>query len=165
MTFQDMQPHPGHPEDRPGCGRGLRGRKHRHHGRGQGFGRQGRGAGATPDEADLRLIILALLAEQPRTGLETMQALAERVGDARASSPAVVYPNLMMLEEMGQIAASTDLAGRKVYALINEGLAALAKNGLLVDAILADAAGLDIAVRSGRRRRRCRHGGGAAGTI
>ena len=73
-----------------------------------------------------------------------MQALAERVGCAHASSAMVRLPNLMMLEETGLIAASTDLAGRKVYALVNEGLAALAKTGLLVDAILADAAGIDV---------------------
>lgn len=175
MAFQDVQSRPGNPEDRPGGGHGWRARKHRRQGQGQGCGRQGRGAAAMPDEADLRLIIMALLAEQPRTGFETMQALAERVGCAHASSAVVVYPNLMMLEETGLIAASTDLAGRKVYALVNEGLAALAKTGLLVDAILADAAGIDIDLGgagpgmgraatpgAGRRRRWCRRGGGAA---
>jgi DNA-binding PadR family transcriptional regulator len=120
--------------------------------------------------------MMALLAEQPRTGFAIMQALGERLGDGYVSSPASVYPNLMLLEETGLIAASIDPTGRKVYTLISEGLVALAKNGRLVDAILADAAGAEInfgdqtaerlrgALPEGRRRCCC-HGGGAAGTV
>jgi DNA-binding PadR family transcriptional regulator len=121
--------------------------------------------------------MMALLAEQPRTGFEMMRALGDRLGDGYASSPASVYPNLMLLEEMGLIAASNDPAGRKVYKLISEGLAALAKNGRLLDAILADTAGAEInlgdqtaerlrAALPGRRRHRCcRRAGEAVGTV
>jgi DNA-binding PadR family transcriptional regulator len=182
MAFQDVSPHPGHADTRDGCARGASGRghgfhRHRNHGQRQGCGAQGRGASAILDEADLRLIMMALLAEQPRTGFETMRALGERLGDGYASSPASVYPNLTLLEEMGLIASSNDPAGRKVYTLVSEGLAALAKNGRLLDAILADTAGAGInpgcqpagklrgAPLEGRRHRCCHSGTATGGTV
>jgi DNA-binding PadR family transcriptional regulator len=121
--------------------------------------------------------MMALLAERPRTGFETMRALSERLGDGYASSPASVYPNLMLLEEMGLIAGSNDPVGRKIYTLVSEGLAALAKNGRLLDAILVDTAGAEInlgdqtaerlrgALPGGRRHRCCRRAGDAVGTV
>jgi DNA-binding PadR family transcriptional regulator len=86
----------------------------------------------------------------------------------------------MLLEETGLIAAATDPAGRKVYTLISEGLAALAKDGRLVDAVLADVTGIDPDGRSpgfgraatataatapARRHRCCRHNGAAGATL
>jgi DNA-binding PadR family transcriptional regulator len=169
MGLPDVPSPSGHQEDRQGCGRVGRRHRHRHHGATPGCGREGRAAASVLDESDLRLVMIALLAEQPRNGFEMIRALEARVGGAYPSGPTVVYPNLMLLEEMGLIAGTTDPAGRKVYTLIDEGLTALAKNGLLVDAILADAAGADINLgtvpAAGRRHRRCRHGGTATGTV
>ena len=53
------------------------------------------------DGGELRLVILALVAEKPRYGYEIIKELGERVGGDYSPSPGVVYPTLTMLEEMG----------------------------------------------------------------
>ena len=66
--------------------------------RGGGFGgREGR----MFDGGELKLVILALIAEKPRYGYEIIKELGERVGGDYSPSPGVVYPTLTMLEEMG----------------------------------------------------------------
>ncbi len=100
--------------------------------RGGGFGpREGR----MFDGGELRLVILALVAEKPRHGYEIIKELGERVGGDYSPSPGVVYPTLTMLEEMGYASASQDAAGRKLYTLTPEGEKALAENRAEVDAI------------------------------
>ena len=118
---------------------------HSHHGfghgpfrgwrsRGGGFGgREGR----MFDGGELRLVILALIAEKPRYGYEIIKELGERVGGDYSPSPGVVYPTLTMLEEMGLASASQDPQGRKLYALTKEGEKALADNKAQIDAIFA----------------------------
>ena len=89
------------------------------------------------DGGELRLVILALVAEKPRYGYEIIKALGERVGGDYSPSPGVVYPTLTMIEEMGYAGASQDAAGRKLYTLTPEGEAFLAANKAQVDAIFA----------------------------
>ena len=102
--------------------------------RGGGFGgREGR----MFDAGELRLVILALIAEKPRYGYEIIKELGERVGGDYSPSPGVVYPTLTMLEEMGLATASQDQQGRKLYALTKEGEKALADNKAQIDAIFA----------------------------
>ncbi|MFY9971461.1 MAG: PadR family transcriptional regulator [Roseiarcus sp.] len=84
---------------------------------------------------ELRLVILALVAEKPRYGYEIIKELGERVGGEYSPSPGVVYPTLTMLEEMGYASASQDQAGRKLYTLTPEGEKTLAENRPQVDAI------------------------------
>jgi hypothetical protein len=77
------------------------GRGEHHHGRGGGGGgRRGR----VFDGGELRLVLLALLAEQPRHGYDLIREIEERTGGAYAPSPGVVYPTLTMLDEMGHLA-------------------------------------------------------------
>ena len=92
-------------------------------GRERGFGRHWRGGGFEPregrmfDSGDLKLVILALVAEKPRHGYEIIKAL-ERAGRGRHSpSPGVVYPTLTLIEEMGYATAAQDQGGRKLYTL------------------------------------------------
>jgi DNA-binding PadR family transcriptional regulator len=107
---------------------------HRWRGRGGGFsGREGR----MFDGGELRLVILALVAEKPRHGYEIIKELGERVGGDYSPSPGVVYPTLTMLEEMGYARASQDEQGRKLYTLTPEGEKALADSKAQVDAIFA----------------------------
>src|SRR5450755_5153126 len=81
---------------------------------GGGFGgREGR----MFDSGELRLAILALIAEKPRHGYEVIKALSERVGGDYSPSPGVVYPTLTLLEDMGLASASIDAANRKLYAV------------------------------------------------
>ncbi len=115
-----------HFEDYVRCGR--------HGGFGQGpFGWGRRGGGFGPregrmfDGGELKLVILALIAEKPRHGYEIIKELGERVGDDYSPSPGVVYPTLTMLEEMGLASVSQDDQGRKLYAVTPEGERALAE--------------------------------------
>ena len=116
---------------------------HGEYGRGRFFGRDmhgggfGRREGRMFDGGELRLVILALVAEKPRYGYEIIKALGERVGGDYSPSPGVVYPTLTLIEEMGYASASQDPAGRKLYTLTAEGEAFLAENKAQVDAIFA----------------------------
>jgi DNA-binding PadR family transcriptional regulator len=115
----------------PGFGRGPFSRHGRH---GGGFG--GREARMF-DSGELRLVILALIAEKPRHGYEIIKALGERVGGDYSPSPGVVYPTLTMLEDMGYATVNQDAANRKLYTLTPEGEKFLADNKAQVDAIFA----------------------------
>jgi DNA-binding PadR family transcriptional regulator len=112
-------------------------------GREHGFGRHGRGGGFEPregrmfDSGDLKLVILALVAEKPRHGYEIIKALEERVGGGYSPSPGVVYPTLTLIEDMGYATAAQDQGGRKLYTLTAEGEGCLAANRAQVDAIFA----------------------------
>ena len=118
---------------------------HGHHGfgprslhgwRGRGGGAGGR-EGRVFDGGELRLVILALVAEKPRHGYEIIKDLGERVGGDYSPSPGVVYPTLTMLEEMGYATASQDQAGRRLYTLTPEGEKVVAENKAQIDAIFA----------------------------
>jgi DNA-binding PadR family transcriptional regulator len=117
---------------RHGHGGFGRGPFHRWRDRGGGMGRR---EGRMFDAGELRLVILALVAEKPRYGYEIIKELGERVGGEYSPSPGVVYPTLTMLEEMGYASASQDQAGRKLYTLTPEGEKTLAENKAQVDAI------------------------------
>ena len=95
------------------------------------------------DSGELRLVILALIAEKPRHGYEVIKALGERVGGDYSPSPGVVYPTLTLLEDMGFASASVDGGGRKLYAITPEGQAHLDQNRGQVDAIFARLSGED----------------------
>lgn len=93
-------------------------------------------AGRMLGDGDLRLIVLALLADQPRHGYDIIKALEERSRGAYSPSPGVVYPTLTYLEEAGYAAASAE-GNKKVYAITEAGRAHLADNRDLADMILA----------------------------
>ena len=99
------------------------------------------------DSGDLKLVILAMLAEKPRHGYEIIKALGERVGGDYSPSPGVVYPTLSMIEDMGYATAAQEQGGRKLYTLTPEGEAFLAENKAQVDAIFARLDGADGARR------------------
>lgn len=116
---------------------------HRGFGRGPIHGWRSRGGavggreGRMFDGGELKLVILALIAEKPRYGYEVIKELGERVGGDYSPSPGVVYPTLTMLEEMGYAQASQDQQGRKAYGLTPAGEKVLADNKAQIDAILA----------------------------
>ncbi len=84
-------------------------------GGGPGHGRRGRAR-----RGDVRLAILALLAEQPLNGYQIIQALAERTEGAWRPSPGAVYPALAQLEDEGLIRAD-ESAGQKAFQLTDAG--------------------------------------------
>src|SRR3954453_11225770 len=112
------------------CGGKWGGRRGRH-GRRVGWGGgEGSGGGevlgARPMLApgDLRLIALALIAEQPRHGYEIIKVLEEKTAGWYAPSPGIVYPTLTYLEETGYVTAQPDGA-KKLYTITDEGRAHL----------------------------------------
>ena len=110
---------------------GRFGHEHRRHWAG---GREGT---RVFDHGDLRLVIMALIAEKPSHGYEIIKALEERVGDGYSPSPGVVYPTLTLLEEVGHATVAEEHGGRKLYTLTDEGKAYLEANRGTVDAIFA----------------------------
>jgi DNA-binding PadR family transcriptional regulator len=84
---------------------------------------------------DLQLLILNLLAEQPRHGYEIIKALEERSAGFYSPSPGMVYPALTYLEEIDHATAEAEGA-RKRYSITDAGRAHLAENRGLVDALL-----------------------------
>lgn len=117
-----------------------------HWGRRRGHGGIGRMFG----QGDLKYVVLALIAEQPRHGYDIIKEVESRVGGAYAPSPGVIYPLLTMLEEMG-LAQQTESSGpKKLYAITPEGEAELAANRASVDALFARIASAGASFASGR---------------
>jgi DNA-binding PadR family transcriptional regulator len=110
----------------------MRGFRERH-------GRHGHGAriGRFLEHGDLRFVVLALLAEQPRHGYELIRELEERTGGAYRPSPGVIYPTLSLLEDEGFVRQAGAETGRKLYEVTDAGREALAGNRRIVDAVFA----------------------------
>lgn len=88
------------------------------------------------DAGDLQLIILALLAEQPRHGYELIKVLEERSGGFYVPSPGVIYPALTYLEETGL--AEVEVSGtKKLYRITEAGKARVEENRALIEITLA----------------------------
>ncbi|MET0271875.1 MAG: PadR family transcriptional regulator [Phenylobacterium sp.] len=104
----------------------------------RGDGRRGGGRiGRFLEHGDLRFIVLALLAEQPRHGYELIKELEERTGGAYRPSPGVIYPTLSLLEDEGFVQPAAGEAGRKLYEVTETGREALEQNRASVDAVFA----------------------------
>lgn len=114
-------------------------------GPGAGWGRGGRGRGGFGGNAfrvgkmladgDLRIIVLALLADGPRHGYDIIKALEEKSSGIYVPSPGVVYPTLTYLEEVGYVSATSE-GNKRVYAITNAGRAHLEENRDLADMVL-----------------------------
>ncbi len=87
------------------------------------------------EHGDLRFVVLALIAEQPRHGYELIKELEDRTGGAYRPSPGVIYPLLALLEDEGFIRAAQAEGGRKLFEITDEGKAALEQNRAGVDAV------------------------------
>lgn len=117
---------------RSGAGRGYEGKFR---------GRGGRGGdafriGKMLADGDLRLIVLALLAEQPRHGYDIIKALEQHSSGLYSPSPGIVYPTLTFLEEAGFANAISE-GNKKVYTITEAGRTHLGANRALVDAALS----------------------------
>jgi DNA-binding PadR family transcriptional regulator len=137
--------------------RGRRGHFGQGWGGRHGFPRDGSGggdmvrAGRMLAQGDLRLIALALIAEQPRHGYEIIKLLEDKTAGWYSPSPGIVYPTLTYLEEAGYVTAQTEGA-KKLYSITDEGRAHLGENRQIVDAVLERLAA--IGERAARMRRR-----------
>src|SRR6476659_7202701 len=137
------------------CGPEGGGRRWRRHFGGGFGGRMGGGdmmrAGRMLATGDLRLIALALIAEQPRHGYEIIKLLEDRTAGWYSPSPGIVYPTLTYLEEVGYLTAQPEGA-KRLYTITDEGRAHLEENRDFVDAVLEKMAALGERVTSMRRR-------------
>jgi DNA-binding PadR family transcriptional regulator len=87
-----------------------------------------RGRGRRARRGDIRTAALLLLAEEPRNGYQIMQEVKERSGDIWRPSPGSVYPALQQLEDEALI-RTQESDGRKLFAITDEGRAAVAERG------------------------------------
>lgn len=127
---------PGH---HPGHHFGPRGGRH-------GFGRgdwrgpeEGRGGRRRRvfDSNELRLVLLKLIADQPRHGYELIRAIEDLTGGFYVPSPGVVYPTLTLLQDMGQIEEAASDGARKAFAATADGSAQLAAKKEEIEALFA----------------------------
>lgn len=131
-------------------------REHRHHhhhcgprdgeGRRHGgrsfFGRGGPGGERGPGRGrrmfgpgDLRLVLLALIEQEPRHGYDLIKAIETAFGGGYAPSPGVVYPNLALLADEGLIAGVED-GGKQVFSVTETGQTWLEENRAAVDGVM-----------------------------
>ena len=110
---------------------------------GAGWGEEGGGGGRRGgrrrvfEAGELRLVLLKLIADQPRHGYDLIRAIEEMTHGSYAPSPGVVYPTLTMLEDMGLITAAQTDGTRKAYSITPEGEAHLAERAEEVDGLFA----------------------------
>jgi DNA-binding PadR family transcriptional regulator len=80
-------------------------------------------SGRRARRGDVRAAILVLLAEEPMNGYQLMAEIAERSDGVWRPSPGSVYPTLQQLEDEGLVRAEATEAGKRVFALTDEGKA------------------------------------------
>lgn len=106
-----------------------------HDGRRGGRGRRMFGGG------ELRLVLLKLIAHEPRHGYQLIKAVEDLTQGAYAPSPGVVYPTLSLLADEGAVREVEGEVGgggaRKAFAITEQGAAELADKQAEVERILA----------------------------
>ena len=110
-----------------GGGRGGRGGPHR------GGARRG---GRMFAGGELRLLLLHLVAEQPRHGYDLIRAVGDLAGGEYAPSPGVVYPTLNLLVDEALIAEEAGDGPRKAFAVTDAGRAELAGKDAEIDVVV-----------------------------
>jgi DNA-binding PadR family transcriptional regulator len=78
--------------------------------------------------AQLRLVLLRLIADEPRHGYDLIKAMEERSGGHYSPSPGVIYPALALLADEGLIAEQQSDDQRRKFAITPAGEAALAED-------------------------------------
>lgn len=108
---------------------------------GRGGGRHGRRRRVF-ESGELRLVLLKLIADEPRHGYDLIRAVEEMTHGTYAPSPGVVYPTLTMLQDMGLIQEQDTEGARKAFAVTPEGEAELAEKAGEVEALFERLTGL-----------------------
>lgn len=103
------------------------------HGGPHGGGRGGRRR--IFDSSELQLVLLKLIADQPRHGYDLIRAIEELTGGGYVPSPGVVYPALSMLQDISQIEETKSEGARKAFAITGDGTQELASNADKVKAL------------------------------
>jgi DNA-binding PadR family transcriptional regulator len=106
----------------------------------RGGGRRGggrRGGSRMFGHGDLKLLLLALIEQQPRHGYELIRIIEDMFHGHYSPSPGAIYPTLTMLEELGYAEVTSEQGGRKLYAITAAGRTYLEENREAVDAVTA----------------------------
>lgn len=90
----------------------------------RGRGRGGR-LGRLFAHGDLHLLVLHLIARQPRHGYEIIKQIEILVGGEYTPSPGTIYPALTLLDDQGYVVVSQDERGKKIYTVTVSGAAYL----------------------------------------
>lgn len=97
-------------------------------GRGGGWGGHPRGRRRRMfSSEEFQLIILKLIADEPRHGYGIIKALEELTHGDYAPSAGILYTNLELLEDMGLIVRQASEGAKKSFAVTDEGRAHLAE--------------------------------------
>jgi DNA-binding PadR family transcriptional regulator len=67
------------------------------------------------------LVLLSLIAEQPRYGYDLIRLISDATGGVYRPSPGVVYPTLTMLEDLGHVRTEQDAEQRRLLAITPAG--------------------------------------------
>ena len=104
----------------------------------------GRGGGRRRlfDNETLRLILLKLIADEPRHGYDCIRAIEALSGEVYAPSPGVVYPTLTLLADMDLIAEQPGEGSRKRFAITDAGRARIEERRAALDLALERLASL-----------------------
>lgn len=86
---------------------------------------------------ELRLVLLKLIADEPRHGYQLIRAIEDLTQGAYAPSPGVVYPTLSLLADEGAVTEAEGEGSRKAFAITDQGSAELAGKQAEVEHILA----------------------------
>ena len=126
--------------------------EHKSRGHRWGFGRRGPpfGPGGGPPwarfggprtrmfaQGDLRLLLLALIADKPSHGYDLIRTIEARFGGNYSPSPGTIYPTLTLLEEQGLITVAAEEGGKKSYSVTTQGKAFLEEHGATVEALMS----------------------------
>ncbi len=84
-------------------------------------GRRGRRSRRMFESGELRLVLLKLIADEPRHGYDLIRAIEELTGGEYAPSPGVVYPTLTLILDMGLIEEAPGEGSRRPFQVTDEG--------------------------------------------
>jgi len=155
--FRDHRDHHGHPHHhhhghphhdhhhghfRHGFEFGPRGHGHHPFGDWREERGEGRGRRRVFDSSDLRLVLLKLIADQPRHGYDLIRAIEELTAGNYVPSAGVVYPALSVLQDQGFIEGAESEGSRKAFSATAEGKAELNTNAVKVEELFARLAAL-----------------------
>ena len=98
-------------------------------------GRRGRRSRRMFESGELRLVLLKLIADEPRHGYDLIRAIEDLTGGEYAPSPGVVYPTLTLLQDMGLIEEAAGEGARRPFQVTGEGRSHLEEREDEVDAL------------------------------
>ncbi|HEX4551844.1 PadR family transcriptional regulator [Pseudomonas sp.] len=83
---------------------------------------------------DLKLLLLALIAEQPCHGYDLIRQIESMFDGAYSPSPGVIYPTLTFLEESDLVTGDAE-AGKKRYSVTDAGRLSLSEQAVALDGV------------------------------